>query len=83
MGRLTYRMRMIPADIGAQYRRNRLRDSGSVVATRVRVTNRDWLGPSGSAPSVQAIFTYPDWSNAANCSGDSEWNLTCWCQGWV
>ena len=74
---------MIPADIGAQYRRNRRRDSGSVVATRVRVTNLDWFGPSRSAASVYTIFTYPGWSKAANSCAGSGWKVTCWCQGWV
>ncbi len=67
---------MIPADIGAQYKRNFRRDSASVVITRVRVTKNDSRSPTGSAASVQTIFTNPGSSNEANSSGGRGWNVT-------
>jgi hypothetical protein len=62
---------------------DRRRASASVVTTRVRVTNRDRHGPSGSAPRVYTILTYPGSAKVANTSGGSGWKVTCWCQGWV
>ena len=77
------RMSRMPSERSAQYRRNRRRERGSVVLTRVSVRNREVVGPRGSASRVQTILAYPGSSKPVNASGSTPRNSTSGRQGCV
>ena len=54
---MTRRIRTMPGEKRAQYQRNFARAVGSVVVTRVSVRKIDSVSLTGSARSVQTIFT--------------------------
>src|SRR4051812_26062331 len=77
------RIRTIPGERKAQYFLNFDFETGPQATTRVSVRKMDVVAVTGSARSVQAIFTYSGSSNDANCSGANAPNFVFATHGWV
>ena len=78
-----HRISAMPGEKNDQYQRNLARAAASVETTRVSVLKTDRAVPSGSARSVQAIFTYPGSSKARKATGGNARKTTLASQGRV